>query len=149
MKHINMLTHALIMVILFAFGVPAKEIVSSENAPRAIGPYSQAVLAGNNLYLAGQLGIDRATGKFAGNDFEAQARQALKNQKAILEDAGFTLDDVVQVQVFVTDLDNYPLFNTLYTEFFTQDYPARGVLEVSRIPADGLIEIMMIAVKGS
>ena len=122
-----------------------REIISSEKAPAAIGPYSQAVRIGDRLYLSGQLGMDPATEKFAGQDFEAQARQALENQKAILETAGFSLKDVVQCQVFVTDMNNYPKFNTIYKEYFTGDFPARAVLEVSRIPADGLIEIMMVA----
>ena len=102
---------------------------------------------GNTLYLAGQLGIDPQTGKFAGDSFDEQARQALLNQKAVLETAGFKLEHVVQVQVFVNDLNNYKGFNSIYTQFFKSNYPARAVLEVSRIPADGLIEIMMVAVK--
>ena len=122
-----------------------REIVSSQKAPAAIGPYSQAVRVGDRLYLSGQLGMDPATGKFAGQDFMTQARQALENQRAILEDAEFSLKDVVQCQVFVTDMSNYPKFNTIYREYFTEDFPARAVLEVSRIPADGLVEIMMVA----
>ncbi len=122
-----------------------REIISSPDAPAAIGPYSQAVRVGDRLYLSGQLGLDPATGKIAGQNFETQARQALKNQKTILETAGFSLKDVVQCQVFVTDIDNYPKFNAIYKEYFLQDFPARAVLEVSRIPADGLIEIMMVA----
>jgi len=124
-----------------------REIIMCPNAPAAIGPYSQAVRVGDTMYLSGQLGLDPATGKFAAQDFESQARQALKNQKAILETAGFSLKDVVQCQVFVTDMGNYPLFNTIYKEYFTENYPARAVLEVSRIPADGSIEIMMTAVQ--
>ena len=123
-----------------------REIISSQKAPAAIGPYSQAVRIGDALYLSGQLGLDPATGKLVGQGFEAQARQALENQKAVLEAAGFSLKDVVQCQVFVTDMTNYPAFNTIYKEYFTADFPARAVLEVSRIPADGLIEVMMIAV---
>ncbi len=124
-----------------------RTIISSPDAPAAIGPYSQAVLAGDTLYLSGQLGLDPVTGKMAGQDFSSQARQAIKNQKAILEAAGFSLKDVVQCQVFVTDMNNYPAFNEIYKEYFTGDFPARAVLEVSRIPADGLIEIMMTAVR--
>ena len=121
------------------------EIISSPKAPSAIGPYSQAVRVGNRLYLSGQLGLDPATGKFKGQGFEAQARQALENQTAILEAAGFSLKDVVQCQVFLTDMENYPAFNAIYREYFESDFPARAVLEVSRIPADGLVEIMMVA----
>ena len=144
MKYI--LTTIYLMILVGCSNQPLdREIVSSQNAPVAIGPYSQAVRVGDTLYLSGQLGLDPATGKFAGQGFEAQARQALENQKAILETSGFSLKDVVQCQVFVTDMDNYPVFNTIYKEYFTEDFPARAVLEVSRIPADGLVEIMMVA----
>ena len=143
----------LLVVLLMAapIGISSRyalsEIISTPKAPAAIGPYSQAVRVGNMLYLSGQLGLDPATGKLAGQDFEAQARQALKNQKAILEAAGFTLRDVVQCQVYLTNMNNYPTFNAIYREFFDKNFPARAVLEVSRIPADGLVEIMMVAVR--
>ena len=140
---------ALIIVIIIWTGCscrsPIREIISSPDAPAAIGPYSQAVRVGGRIYLSGQLGLDPATGKFAGDGFEAQARQALENQKAILESVGFSMKDVVQCQVFVTDMNNYPGFNAVYQEFFKEDFPARAVLEVSRLPADGLVEIMMVA----
>lgn len=135
------------LFLLLTLGFAGKKVISTPNAPAAIGPYSQAIQAGNTLYLSGQLGLDPKTGKFAAGGFEAQTRQALKNQEAVLKAAGFSLTDVVQCQVFVKDLNNYPKFNAIYKEFFKKDYPARAVLEVSRIPADGLIEIMMIAVK--
>jgi 2-iminobutanoate/2-iminopropanoate deaminase len=122
-------------------------IISTDRAPAAIGPYSQAVQAGNTLYLSGQLGIEPETGEFAQGGFEAQARQALENQKAVLEAAGFSLAQVVQCQVFVKDMNQYPVFNEIYSQYFKQDFPARAVLEVARIPKDGLIEIMMIAVQ--
>ena len=124
-----------------------REIISTPEAPAAIGPYSQAVRVGNILYLSGQLGIVPSTGQFAEGGIKAQARQALENQKAVLAAAGFSLTDVVQCQVFVKDMNDYPTFNKIYTDYFEQDYPARAVLEVSRIPKDGLIEIMMVAVK--
>ena len=122
-----------------------REIIASPNAPAAIGPYSQAVRVGNRLYLSGQLGMDPTTGKLAQGGFAAQSRQALQNQKAILETAGFSLGDVVQCQVFVTDINNYSAFNEIYREYFPKDFPAREVLEVTRIPANGLLEIMMLA----
>ena len=145
----RILTAVLLMVIFMGYLHPCalSEIISSTNAPAAIGPYSQAVRAGNMLFLSGQLGLDPATGKFPGQGFEAQARQALENQKAILEAAGFSLKDVVQCQVFMTDIKNYPAFNAIYQEYFDKNYPARAVLEVSRIPADGLVEIMMVAMQ--
>ncbi len=125
-----------------------RRTISAPDAPAAIGPFSQGILVGKTLYLSGQLGLDPATGEFAGSDFPSQARQAIENQKTILEAAGFSLKDVVQCQVFVTDMNNYPAFNEIYQEYFAADFPARAVLEVSRIPADGLIEIMMTAVRG-
>lgn len=124
-----------------------REVISSPDAPKAIGPYSQAIKVGNTLYLAGQIGLDPKTGKFVEGGFEAQARQCLENQKAVLTEAGFTFADVVQCQVFVIDMDQYPAFNKIYAEYFEKDFPARAVLEVSRIPADGLVEVMMVAVK--
>jgi len=140
-----------VLLIAFFTGCSSRyerpEIISSPAAPAAIGPYSQAVRAGNILYLSGQLGLDPTTGKFAGQEFEAQARQALENQRAILEAAGFSLKDVVQCQVFLTEMDNYPAFNAIYGEYFEKNFPARAVLEVSRIPADGLVEVMMVAVR--
>ena len=123
------------------------QTIASPNAPAAIGPYSQAVRAGQVLYLSGQLGLDPATGELAGASFAAQARQALKNQQAVLETAGFSLKDVVQCQVFLTDMEDYREFNDIYGEYFDSDFPARAVLEVSRIPADGLVAIMMVAVR--
>ena len=144
-------TFIIIILILCITGCNQKknerEVISSSEAPAAIGPYSQAIKVGNILYLAGQIGMDPETGKFAGEDFESQAIQALENQKAVLKQAGFELADVIQCQVFVTDLNNYPNFNIIYKEYFKKDFPARAVLEVSRIPADGLVEIMMVAVK--
>lgn len=124
-----------------------RNVISSPGAPEAIGPYSQAIQVGNRLYLSGQLGIDPKTGKLAEGGFEAQARQALENLKSVITEAGFAMEDVVQCQVFVTDMDNYKEFNVIYSEYFKVDFPARAVLEVSRIPADGLIEIMMVAIK--
>ena len=140
-----------LLVVLFATGCAQqpmdREGISTPNAPAAIGPYSQAVRVGNTLYLAGQLGLDPETGTFTPGGFEAQARQALDNLKAIIEAAGFAMGDVVQCQVFVKDINEYPKFNAIYSEYFQGDFPARAVLEVARIPKDGLIEIMMVAAK--
>lgn len=143
----------LVVVLYFSFiaegGHPQveREVIVTADAPPAIGPYSQAIRVGNMLYLSGQLGLDPKTRKFVDGGFQAQARQALKNQAAVLKAAGFNLTDVVQCQVFVKDMDQYKHFNKIYQEFFKKDFPARAVLEVSRIPADGLIEIMMVAVR--
>ncbi len=124
-----------------------REVIVTAHAPAAIGPYSQGIRVGNRLYLAGQLGLDPKTREFVEGGFEAQARQALQNLKAVLTAADFSLTDVVQCQVFLKDVENYGLFNKVYKEFFKKDFPARAVLEVARIPKDGLVEIMMVAVK--
>ena len=146
MKQVNILIA--ILLFLGACNQPEtkKEIVSTDLAPAAIGPFSQAVKVGNTIFLSGQLGIDPASGKLV-EGFEGQVRQALENAKVILEEGGFTLEQVVQCQVFVNDMDNYQFFNGIYQEYFKKDFPARALLEVSRIPADGLVEIMMVAVK--
>jgi len=138
-----------IILIAMACSQPegVRQVIFTKNAPAAIGPYSQAILVNNTLYLSGQLGIDPATGDFVEGGIEAQARQALENQKAVLKAAGFSLADVVQCQVFVKDMNDYAKFNAVYAEYFKKDFPARAVLEVSRIPKDGLLEIMMVAVR--
>jgi len=139
----------ILLLMVFACSQPpiTREVINSPDAPKAIGPYSQAIRVGNTLYLAGQLGLDPATGNFAEGGIEAQSRQALENLKAVLTSAGFTFEDVVQCQVFVTDMNNYPVFNGIYAEYFEKDFPARAVVEASRLPKDGLVEIMMVAVK--
>jgi len=135
------------LIVLACTQPVTKEVIHTENAPKAIGPYSQAVRIGSSLYLSGQLGIDPQTGAFAEGGIEAQARQALINQRAVLKAAGFRLADVVQCQVFITDMNHYPRFNEIYQTFFTETFPARAVVEVSRLPRDGLVEIMMVAVR--
>jgi 2-iminobutanoate/2-iminopropanoate deaminase len=143
----------LVLLVCFCIGLSCSfsqrshHIVSTTEAPAAIGPYSQAVRVDDMLFLSGQLGIDPETGNLVEGGFEAQARQALNNQKTVCEAAGFSLQDVVQCQVFVKDLSQYQAFNAIYSEFFKKEYPARAVLEVSRIPKDALVEIMMTAVK--
>ncbi len=120
--------------------------IQTDQAPAAIGPYSQAVLAGHTLYISGQLGIDPATGKMV-EGIEAQTHRSLKNLDAILQKAGFTFDDVVQTQVFLADMENFSLFNQIYAAYFKKNLPARALVQPARIPRDGLVEIMMTAVK--
>ncbi len=139
---------SIILVVFIGCSQPpiTREVISSPDAPKAIGPYSQAIRVGSMLYLSGQLGMNPEAGALV-EGIEAQARQALENQKAVLTEAGFALEDVVQCQVFITNMDNYPTFNAIYQEYFKKDFPARAVVEVSRLPAGGLVEIMMVAVK--
>ena len=125
-----------------------KEIISTTGAPGAIGPYSQAVKAGDLLFVSGQLPIDPATGDFAGDDIAAQTRQSLTNVKNIVEAAGMTMDDVLRVGVFLKDMEHFAAMNAVYGEFFTGDCPARAAVQVARLPKDALVEIEAVACKG-
>ena len=124
-----------------------REVISTNSAPAAIGPYSQAIRAGNTLYLAGQIPIDPETGRFVKGGIEEQTRQVLNNIKAVLNAAGFFMKDVVQCQVFLSDLNNYSAMNEIYSSYFQERPPARAAVEVARLPKDALIEIMVTAVK--
>ena len=122
-----------------------KTVISTPNAPGAIGPYSQAVKVGSLLFLSGQLGIDPKTGEITG-DVAAQTKQALTNAKAILEAAGSTMDKVVKTTVFLSDIGNFAAMNGVYGTFFTEgSYPARSAFEVSALPKGGLVEIELVA----
>ena len=125
----------------------ANSAISIAEAPKAIGPYSQAILAGNTLYVSGQLPIDPATGAFAGEDIASQTRQALLNLKAILEAAGFSMADVVKTTVYLADIADFAAMNGVYAEFFTAPYPARAAFEVAALPKAGRVEIECIAVR--
>ena len=122
-----------------------KNIISTENAPGAIGPYSQAVYSNNMIFLSGQLPIDKETGTMSDNVSD-QTRQSLINAKAIVESAGATMRDVVKTTVFLSDMNNFASMNEVYKEFFTENYPARSAVEVARLPKDALVEIEMIVI---
>lgn len=124
-----------------------RQFIQTQNAPAAIGPYSQAVHIENTLYLSGQLGFDPTTGKLVEGGVTAQAEQALKNVQAILSAANFTMADVVQVQVFLTDIADFAAVNGVYQEFFKPPYPARAAFAVAALPANGNVEILVVAVK--
>jgi len=124
-----------------------KEVIYTEKAPGAVGVYSQAIRVGNALYLAGQIGLDPETSELAGDDLESQTHQTLQNIKSVIEAAGFSMSDVVKAQIFLDDMDDYSTFNEIYVQYFPKNPPARAVVEVSRIPLDAKIEIMMEAVK--
>ena len=124
-----------------------KTVISTTNAPATIGPYSQAIDLGNLVITSGQLPIDVATGAFP-EGIEAQTRQSLTNVKAILAEAGLTMDNVVKTTVFLSDMNNFAAMNGVYAQFFTEgSYPARSAVEVARLPKDALVEIEVIAVK--
>ena len=125
----------------------SNKAIHTSNAPAAIGPYSQAVAAGNTLYLSGQLPIDPATGEFAGADIAAQTRQSLTNMKAILEANGMTMADVVKTTVLLADIAEFAAMNAVYAEFFSEPYPARAAYQVAALPKAAKVEIEAIAVK--
>ena len=122
-----------------------KERIATEQAPAAIGPYSQAVRAAGLVITSGQLPIDPATGVFAGTDIAAQTRQSLKNVQAVLEAAGSSLDKVLKTTVFLNDMGDFAAMNEVYASFFPGEAPARSAVEVARLPKDALVEIEALA----
>ncbi len=124
----------------------SKEIITAKNAPKAIGPYSAGVRAGEFIFTAGQLGIDPLTGDFVSDEIVAQTRQALNNLQAILEAAGASLKDVVKTTVFLRDMSDFGAMNAVYAEFLTEDFPARSAVQVARLPKDAAVEIEAVAV---
>lgn len=125
-----------------------KEIVSTTNAPAAIGPYSQAVKAGGMLYISGQLPIDPSTGEFAASDIAGQTRQSLENIKAILSQAGCGLENVVKTTVLLADIGDFGAMNGVYAEYFTGTCPARAAFAVKALPKGALVEIEAVAICG-
>lgn len=123
-----------------------KETISTENAPGAIGPYSQAVKTGNMVFCSGQIPIDPATGEFVSNDVAEQTRQVLKNLSAVLEAAGTDLSNVVKTTVFLADMNDFTAMNEIYTEFFSENKPARATVQAARLPRDARVEIECIAI---
>lgn len=124
----------------------SKQTVHTDRAPRAIGPYSQAVWAGDTLYLSGQLGLDPASGVLP-EGVENQAHAAMRNIGAILEAAGLTYDNVVKTTVFVWDLKDFSAVNDVYASYFAGDYPARSCVQAAALPKGALVEIECVAVK--
>ena len=123
----------------------SKNVVSSPDAPAALGPYSQAVRAGNTVYLSGQLGLDPKTGNMV-DGVEAQTHQVFRNLRAVAVAAGGTLDDIVKLSILMQDLADFAKVNTIMTEYFKQPYPARATYQVAALPKAGLIEIEGILV---
>lgn len=119
--------------------------ISTDKAPAAIGPYSQALRSGNTVFVSGQIPVDPATGKMA-EDIEAQATQALTNLQNVLAAAGLTAENVIKTTVFLADLKDFPVVNAVYETFFTAPYPARSCVQVAGIPKGAGIEVECIAV---
>ena len=121
------------------------KVISTSQAPAAIGPYSQAIHVGNLLYTSGQLPLDPATGAFPEGGIKAQTRQSLTNVKAILEAAGTDMSHVVKTTVFMADMNDFADMNAVYAEFFTEPFPARSAVAVKTLPKGALVEIEAVA----
>ena len=121
-----------------------KEIISTENAPQAIGPYSQAVKTGNLIFISGQIPLDPKTGDVVEGSIEDQANQVLENIKSICEAAGHGLEDIVKITIFLTDLGNFAVVNEVMKKYFSEPYPARATIEVSGLPLGVNVEIEAI-----
>lgn len=125
----------------------SKSVVYSEQAPEPIGPYSQAIQAGNMLFISGQIAIERSSGNIITSDIESETRQVMVNLEKILKVAGFDFSNVVKSSIFLKDMNNFPKVNAIYGEYFKINPPARETVEVSRLPKDVNVEISCIAVK--
>ena len=122
-----------------------KTVISTTNAPAAIGPYSQAIRVGNLIFTSGQIPIDPATGSFVEGGIKEQTRQSLLNVKAVLNEAGTTMDHVIKTTVFMADMNDFADMNSVYAEFFNAPYPARSAVAVKTLPKGALVEIEVIA----
>lgn len=123
------------------------KVVYSPIAPEPIGPYSQAMLAGNTLFVSGQIAIQQSSGNLVTGNIEEETTQVMKNLSEVLKAAGFTFKDVVKCTIFLKDMDNFPKVNAIYGKHFAETPPARETVEVSRLPKDVNVEISCIAVK--
>lgn len=122
------------------------QAIHTDNAPAAIGPYSQAVKAGNTIYVSGQLPVDPATGEFAGDSIAEQTKQSLTNIRNILEKAGAGMENVVKTTVLLSDINDFAAMNEVYATFFKEPFPARAAFQVAAIPKGAKVEIEAIAV---
>ena len=124
----------------------ANKVIHTDRAPAAVGPYVQAIQAGNTLFSSGQLGLIPETGALP-EGVEAQTRQSLANIKAILDEAGYDVSDVVKTTVFIKNMGDFAAVNAIYAEFFGDSKPARSCVEVAKLPKDGLVEIEFVAIR--
>ena len=123
------------------------KVINTSKAPQAIGPYSQAIEANGLVITSGQLPIDPATGEFAPGGIKEQTRQSLTNAKAILEEAGISMANVMKTTVFLSDMNNFAAMNEVYAEFFSEPFPARSAIAVKTLPKNALVEVECIAAK--
>jgi len=138
----------ILVIVILIFSTESKkmpkEIISTTNAPQAIGPYSQAVKTNNLMFISGQIPMDPTTGNLVEGSIEDEANQVLKNLKSICEAAGYSLDDAVKITIFLTDLGNFAVVNDVMKEHFSEPYPARATVEVSGLPLGVNVEIEAI-----
>jgi 2-iminobutanoate/2-iminopropanoate deaminase len=123
----------------------SRKVVHSDHAPKAIGPYSQAIRTDAMVYTAGQIGVDPSTGEFVSNDVEGQTRKALENLQNILQAAGSSISNVVKTTVFLQDMNDFTKMNGIYAEFFGENPPARSTVAVAGLPKGALVEIEVVA----
>ena len=121
------------------------KVISTKKAPAAIGPYSQAIQVGNLVFTSGQIPIDPSTGSFVKGGIKEQTHQSLTNVKAILEESGLSMSNVVKTTVFMADMNDFADMNTVYAEFFSEPYPARSAVAVKTLPKGALVEIEVVA----
>lgn len=126
----------------------ANSVIKTAKAPAAIGPYSQAIKSGNTIYISGQLGLNPSTGDFDGDDIKIQTKQSLENLKNILQEAGYSMSDVVKTTVLLKDIAEFGDMNNIYAEYFSEPFPARAAFQVAALPKGGRVEIEAIASKG-
>ena len=140
----------MILILIISTGysqATEKKVILSPDAPKVVGPYSQAILTGNTLYISGNIAIDPETGKMDTLNMETEIRRVMTNLEAVLKEAGMTYDNVVKATVFTTDLKYYKLINNIYSEYFKEKEPARETVQVVALPVGAHIEISCIAVK--
>ena len=121
------------------------QIIHSDNAPKAVGPYSQAVISGGVLYASGQIGLVPAEGKLVADDVQSQARQVTKNLSAVLSEAGISLTDILKVNIFLTDMADFPLVNEIYAAWLGEHRPARATVAVAALPLAAKVEMDLVA----
>ena len=125
---------------------PDRKVITSDKAPKAIGPYTVGIQTGNLVFTSGQLGLDPATGNLVSGGIEAETRQALTNLRNVLADAGSGLEQTVKTTVFLKNMADFPKMNAIYAEFFPANPPARSTIQVAALPKDGLVEIEAVTV---
>lgn len=136
------------VVLLAGCAASGRKVIATDGAPPAIAAYSQGIQVGDTLYLAGQIGLDPKTRELVPGGIQAETRRAIDNCRAVLEAAGFTLADVVQVQVLLADIGDYAALNEVYTTYFPKDPPARAAYAVAALPRGAKVEVLMTAVRG-